>query len=162
MKTLIIYTSKHGSTEKIASYMKDKLQCDTVNLLNHQCPELEDYEQVIIGGSIYYNSINPAITELIEEKLDLLLTKRVALFLVCLMSEESAAEQFNNNYSEQLLNHSTADGFFGGILQQQELNPIEKVVTSFVFKNVNVNDDIYYDEVDRFIEALIIEDKVNS
>ena len=154
MKTLVIYTSKHGSTKKIASYIQEKLEADAVNLLQDECPSLDVYDQIIIGGSIYYQTINPKITGLIEANLPLLLTKRIALFLVCLMSEESAAEQFNNNFDEQLLNVSLADGFFGGQLVPQQLNPLEKLVTSFTFKNIDVNDSLLFDEVDTFIEAL--------
>lgn len=154
MKTLIIYTSKHGSTHKIATYIKDKLQADSVNLLEGPCNNLSDYDQVVIGGSIYYKAIDPKLSEFIEESLTTLLSKKIALFLVCLMSEESAAEQFNNNFDEALLNHSSADGFFGGILEPTDLNPIEKLVTSFAFKNVNVNEDLFFDEADKFIEAI--------
>lgn len=154
MKTLIVYTSKHGSTKKIANYIKDKLQCDAVNLLETPCPSLDTYEQVVIGGSIYYKALNPKLSEFIESNLDTLLAKKIALFLVCLLSEESAAEQFNNNFDEVLLNHSSADGFFGGVLEPRVLNPIEKLVTSFAFKNVNVNEDLFFDEADKFALAI--------
>lgn len=154
MKSLIIYTSKHGSTQKIVDYIADKIQADCVNLLNEQVSNLDAYDQVIIGGSIYYGSIHSMISGYIEENLDTLLTKRIALFLVCMLSEESAAEQFNNNFNEKLLNHSIADGFFGGILTKESLNPVEKLVTSFVFKNVDTFDQIYFDEIDKFILEL--------
>jgi len=159
MKTLIIYTSKHGSTKKIADYIKDKLQVDSVNLLNSPCPSLKEYEQIVIGGSIYYKAIDPKLSEFIEGNLDSLLKKKIALFLVCLMSEEPAAEQFNNNFDETLLNHSSADGFFGGVLESEELNPLEKLVTSFAFKNVNVHENLFFDEVDKFVEAIAINTK---
>ena len=97
---------------------------------------------------------DPKLSEYIENNIDTILSKKLALFLVCLMSEESAAEQFNNNFNEALLNHSSADGFFGGILEPQELNPLEKLVTSFAFKNINVNEDLFFDEADKFIEAI--------
>lgn len=155
MKTLIIYTSKHGSSAKIANYIKEKLQADTVNLLDSTCPSLDAYDLIILGGSIYYKAIDPKLSEFIEANLDILLTKQISLFLVCLMSEESAAEQFNNNFADKLLNHSSVDGFFGGVLEAQDLNPIEKLVTSFAFKNVNVNEQLFFDEADKFVEAIL-------
>ncbi len=154
MKSLIIYTSKHGSTQKIVDYIADKIQADSVNLLKDQVNDLDAYDQIIIGGSIYYGSIHALISSYIEENLETLLTKRIALFLVCMLSEESAAEQFNNNFNENLLNHSIADGFFGGILTKESLNPVEKLVTSFVFKNVDTFDQIYFDEIDKFLLEL--------
>lgn len=159
MKTLIIYTSKHGSTHKIATYIKDKLQAESVNLLENVCPDLSNYDQLVIGGSIYYKAIDPKLSEFIESNLSTLLSKKIALFLVCLLSEESAAEQFNNNFDETLLNHSSADGFFGGVLEPTELNPLEKLVTSFAFKNVNVHENLFFDEADKFTQAISTEAK---
>ncbi len=153
-KSIVIYTSRHGSTHKIASYIGDKLQCDTVNLLEDDKVQLSDYDLVIIGGSIYYGSIDTRLSELIESNLDLLLSKKLALFLVCMMCEDSAADQFNNNYPQQILAHSCADGFFGGLLSKENLGPIEKMVTSVTFHNIDTHDNIYFDEVDKFIEAL--------
>jgi len=154
MKTLIVYTSKHGSTRKIASYMAKAFQADHVNLLEDSIINLENYDRIIVGGSIYYRSIHPLITEFMESNMDILLSKTIGLFLVCLLSEESAAEQFNLNFNELLLNHSSADGFFGGVLEAERLSPLEKVITSFTFKNASTFDQLFYDEVDNFIEAL--------
>lgn len=154
MKTLIIYYSKHGSTQKVVSYLQEHLSCDTINILTTPVPSIVDYDLIILGGSIYYGSIHPKLTQYIESQLNTLLTKKIGLFLLCMMSEETAAEQFNHNFNQALLNHSLADGFFGGVLEKSTLNPIEKLVTSFTFKNVITNDGLYYDEVDRFIEAL--------
>lgn len=154
MKTLIIYSSKHGSTQKVVSYLQEHLSCDTINILTTPVPSIVDYDLIILGGSIYYGSIHSKLTQYIESELDLLLTKKIALFLLCMMSEETAAEQFNHNFNQTLLNHSCADGFFGGVLEKDSLNPIEKLVTRFTFKNVVTNDGLYYDEVDRFIDAL--------
>jgi len=90
MKTLIIYTSKHGSTGKIANYIKDKLNGDSINLLESPCPSLNEYSQVVIGGSVYYKAIDPKLSEFIETNLDSLLNKKVALFLVCLSNSKSS------------------------------------------------------------------------
>lgn len=154
MKTIIIYSSKHGSTQKVVSYLQEHLSCDTINILTTPIPSITDYDQVIIGGSIYYGSLHPKLTQYIETFLPQLLEKKIALFLLCLMSEETAAEQFNTNFNQQLLNHSTIDGFFGGVLEKESLNPLEKIVTRFTFKNVDTHNGVFYDEVDRFIEAI--------
>lgn len=154
MKTIIIYTSKHGTTQKVVSYLQEKLSCDTLNLLTTPPPSIEDYDIVVLGGSIYYGSLDPKLTAYIDANLTQLLTKKIALFLVCLMSEETAAQQFNNSFTQALLNHSLIDGFFGGVLEKETLNPIEKLVSSFTFKHVDTNNGLYYDEVDKFAEAL--------
>ena len=155
MKSLILYTSKHGSTKKIVDYMTSKLDADSFNLLDCAAPDIAEYEQIILGGSIYYGSVHSQMSNFVESHLGSLLNKRIALFLVCMLSEESAAEQFNSNFNEELLNHSLADGFFGGVITKDSLNPVEKLVTSFTFKRADTFDQIYFDEVDKFLDQLI-------
>ena len=156
MKSLILYTSKYGSTKKIVDYMADQLCADSINLIDNTQINLSSYDQVIIGGAIYYGSIHNLISSFIEDNQDELLTKNIALFLVCMLSEETAAEQFNNNFSDKLLSHSVADGFFGGILMKEQLNSVEKLVTSFTFKNAGTFDQLYFDEVDKFVAEIKI------
>jgi len=153
MKTLIIYTSKHGSTQKIVSYIQDKLSCDTLNLLTTPAPSLDEYDLILLGGSIYYGSLHTKLTSYINEVLPQLLEKKIGLFLVCLLSEETAAEQFNHNFDQALLNHSMADGFFGGVLESDSLNPIEKIVSRFTFKNIDTHEGLFFDEVDKFVDV---------
>ncbi|RLC55726.1 MAG: hypothetical protein DRH89_07105 [Candidatus Cloacimonadota bacterium] len=60
MKTAIIYMTKHGTTEKIAELLKSKLepgQTQIFNLKKSKLIELDNYETIIIGGSIHVGSI---------------------------------------------------------------------------------------------------------
>jgi len=152
MKTIVLYTTRHGSTETIAKKIASQLQADRCNILKDIIPDLKSYEAVIIGAPIYLGSINPKMTALIEENTSTLLTKKIGLFLVCLMDEELAAEQFNVAYGNELLSHSSADGFFGGKMPKNLLNPIEKMITHVAFRHKPIHEDILATEVDKFID----------
>ena len=58
MKTLIIYSTKHGTAEKAASILKSKLSGEVhlVNIMNNHATALESYDTIILGGSIYVES----------------------------------------------------------------------------------------------------------
>ena len=60
MNTVIIYMSKHGTTEKIAELIKSKLEpskTQIFNLKKIRSIEFENYDIIIIGGSIHVGSI---------------------------------------------------------------------------------------------------------
>ncbi len=59
MKTIVLYTTRHGSTETIAKKIASQLQADRCNILKDIIPDLKSYEAVIIGAPIYLGSINP-------------------------------------------------------------------------------------------------------
>jgi menaquinone-dependent protoporphyrinogen oxidase len=152
MKTIVLYTTRHGSTEVIAKNIASKLNADVCNILKEPIPNLREYEAIIIGAPIYLGSINPKMTALIERNTSTLLSKKLGLFLVCLMDEELAADQFNTAYGNELLSHSTADGFFGGKMPENMLNPIEKIITHVAFRHKPIHEDILTTEVEKFIE----------
>lgn len=59
MKTLILYTSKYGCTKDCANYLKSKLgqQTDIASLDYFQTTDLQHYDWIILGGSIYIGKI---------------------------------------------------------------------------------------------------------
>ena len=134
MKALIIYMSNHGTTTKIVDRLSTLLGYNTstiVNLKTDAVPSLEKYDTIIIGGSVYAGKVQKKIRKFCIDNLSELLTKRVALFL-CYMKDDKRKEEFLASYPGELIDHSTANGFFGGALKFEELNLVEKVVAKKV------------------------------
>ncbi|MEN8118459.1 MAG: flavodoxin domain-containing protein, partial [Bacteroidota bacterium] len=79
MKTLIAYCTTHGCTGKTAIKLKDFLGDDVhlINLKQEKNPDLKEYEQVIIGGSIHAGQIQKRIKEFSIKNLDELQTKEL-------------------------------------------------------------------------------------
>lgn len=66
MEYLIIYMSRHGTTEKVALHLKDRLSVDKVMLVNlehEEIPDLTNFESVIIGGSVHAGVIQDELTQ---------------------------------------------------------------------------------------------------
>ena len=152
MKTLILYTSRHGSTQKVVAQMAKELSATAIDL--HKSPKvsLQEYDTILIGGPIYLGSLGSSLESFILEHLDLLLSKRIGLFLLCVMNEERAAAQFNHCFHPQLLAHSSYDGFFGGRVDTKQLNFIEKIIVFFAFRKKSHQKELNELEIHNFLD----------
>ena len=130
MKTCIVYLTKHGTSEKAAFMLKGAIGngCVVHNLKLEKNIALNDYDNVIVGGSIHVGKLNKSLSQFIAEHENVLLAKRLGLFLCCMESEEVALKEFETAFSEQLRNHATAAEIFGGEFLLEEMNFIEKAI----------------------------------
>ncbi len=158
MKTAIIYMTKHGTTEKIAELLKSKLepgQTQIFNLKKSKLIELDNYETIIIGGSIHVGSIPKKLRHFIANNMTILLKKRIALFLVCMEKDEKRDEQFNNAFPPELRKESMANGLMSGEFNFDRMNFLERtIVKKIAGKSSNVNE-IDYDVIEDFIKKLV-------
>jgi menaquinone-dependent protoporphyrinogen oxidase len=134
MKTLIIYESTHGSTEKCANRLKTLFNhpTDLVSLKVNPDPHLEGYDSVIIGGSIHGGQMQSGVTKFITENSDSLTTKKLGLYLCCMEEGEVAIAQFRNAYPESLRMKAIVHGLFGGELNFNKMNRTQKLIAEKV------------------------------
>lgn len=138
MKTLIIYMSNYGTTEKVAETISELLGynvCRTVNLSKEKAPDLSSYETVIIGGSVRMGRIQKKITAFCEDNIEELKNKEVGLFMCCL-DRENQQKEFEDSYPSELIRHATATSIFGGELHFDKMNFIEKMMVKAVRKEM--------------------------
>jgi menaquinone-dependent protoporphyrinogen oxidase len=129
MKSLIVYCSSHGTTEKAVHLLSENLEGEvfTVDLKREGLKmDLSNFEMVIIGGSIHAGSIQRKVKQFIKEFHAELLTKELGLFLCCMHEGEVAIEQFNNAFPIDLRKNSDAMGLFGGEFLVSKMNFLER------------------------------------
>ena len=117
MKTLIVYCSSHGTTEKAVQLISEWMEGEVlaVDLKRDKISyDVRDYDFVIIGGSIHAGSIQGRIKHFIGKHHDILMTKKLGLFLCCWRDGKIAIEQFENAYPKELRDIAIANGIFGG------------------------------------------------
>ena len=157
MKTAIIFMSKHGTTAKIAELLKSKLVNDGVqlfNLKNDEPKDLNEFGTIIIGGSIHVGSMQSKLRNFMKSSMNILQSKRVALYLVCMDKTEKRIEQFDNAFPAKLREASIANGFMGGEFCFDKMNFLEKAIIKKISgKSENVSE-IDYDAVDEFVSKL--------
>jgi menaquinone-dependent protoporphyrinogen oxidase len=154
MKTLIVYASKHGSTEKAAHLLKEKLK-GTVTIIpvsRLNTNELKQYSHLIIGSSIHAGRIQKPMKDFCSTQNDRLKQKHLGLFLCC-MDNDKAQEQFNQAYPEELRTISICNGLFGGEFLFEKMNFLERFIVKKISKVNNSVHEINVEAITRFAQS---------
>ena len=141
--TAVIFSTKHGCAKQCAALLQEQLYNpadlfqlgkDTVNLAN--------YDQVILGGSIYAGTIQKEMKQFCEKNKEQLLRKKLAFYTCGMQEGQSAKEQLSANYPADLLAHAVVREPFGGKLHMQNMRWWEKLVIRIVMKTTDDQDRI--------------------
>lgn len=133
MKTAILYATRHGASREAAELIRKKLgEADIFDLKKDRIGDLSGYDTVIVGGSIHAGRIQPAVRKLLGKHAELLLEKRLGLYLSCMYEGETAKEQFDDAFPQSLRDHATACGLFGGKFDLEKMSFFEKAVVKQV------------------------------
>lgn len=135
MKTLIIYSTTHGGTEKAAIILKSKLagEVSLLNIMLEPITELEEYDNIILGGSIYIGKVQKKLSSFMNINLPLLLEKRIGLFICAAQEDEYLKDkELITAFPHAIFDHAIAKEVFGYELDMDKLNFFEKLVMSKV------------------------------
>ncbi|HSG27485.1 MAG TPA: flavodoxin domain-containing protein [Candidatus Krumholzibacterium sp.] len=159
MKTIIVYMTKHGCTEKAAGALESLLSGPTtvVNLKDDKNPSFDQFDSVIIGGSIHVGQIQKKVRKFCEKNLDRLLEKRLGLYICCMETGEKAREEFDQAFDPRLREHASATGLFGGEFDFTRMNFLEKKIIQRVAEfteNVSRVDEDSIREFARMMEGV--------
>lgn len=129
MKSIVIYASKHGCTEKAAYLIRNILgdNTDLVNIEKIKLTNFDSYNNVIIGGSIHKGSIQESVQKFCNDNIESLLTKNIGLFLCCAI-EDKYEEQFNEAFPERLRDKALVKEYFGYEIDFEKLGFFEKLI----------------------------------
>ncbi len=128
MKILIVYASNHGTTAKVVEKLSRLIgynRCKSVNIRETTPPALDNFNSVIIGGSVHYGRVQRKIRKYCEKNLDELLTKQIGLF-ICYINQKEEIKEYIDSYPAELIQHAHAEGFFGGELKLEKMNLLER------------------------------------
>lgn len=156
MHTLIVYGTKHGTTEKCAKILKEKLNGETElkNLKNSCNIDLDYYDKVIIGGSLYIGQIQKEIKEFCEANLNSLLNKKVGLFICCMRDGDIARDEINTSFPKELIDVAIVKDYFGGEFIFKNLGFFEKIIVKKVSKIDKDTSNIRENNITEFALAM--------
>lgn len=155
MKTLIVYASKHGCTEKCAHLLAEKLPgtVDVVNMEKAKVPVLKEYDTVVIGGSIHVGRIQKSVAVFCKDNMRDLLEKKVGLFICC--ADETRVEaQMNGAFPEPLLRHAVVSEHFGHTYDFSKMNVFERLAIKVIAKTDQSVENYLLDNLERFAVLL--------
>lgn len=132
MKGIIIYKSKYGATECYAKWLSEKIHFDVVNVKNVIMADLDRYETIFFGSSVYIGRI--LLSKWIKKHWDYFTNKKKYLFVVGGTQQEDKSEIskiITTNFDENYL--SEIEWFYmRGKTEIKKLNFKDKSLISFV------------------------------
>lgn len=156
MKTLIVYASKYGCVKKCCEEIRlkhnrdiDIVEIDTVGDVN-----LTNYNNIIIGCSVYIGSVQKNIKNFCKKNLSLLLNKPMSLFVCCLF-EDQLNDVLTKNFPSELLKHAKSIKSFKGEIKYEKLQLLDKVVYKALAKTMDLDCEINYKAVNEFLADIL-------
>ncbi|MBU9721223.1 MULTISPECIES: flavodoxin domain-containing protein [Bacillaceae] len=156
MKTLVVYCSSHGTTEKAARLLRDKLNGETylIDLKKEKLlVDINIYDAVIIGGSIHMGNVQGRIRTFIRKYHNEIVMKKVGLFLCCMREGDIAEEQFDRAFPTTVREVAVAKGIFGGEFIVSKMNYIEKIIVKKVSGTTEDVSKLDTDSIDQFARS---------
>lgn len=159
MKTAIIYLSRHGTTEKVAHMICDRLSGDEITLINLKEspePDLSNFERIVIGTSVYAGDVRKPFKRFCtNENLCLFACKELGLF-VCGMEEDEfkQTQELERAFPEQMRRFAKAKAFVGGEFLFDKMGFFEKMIVKKITKISSTVSRINADALDKFIAKL--------
>jgi len=135
METIIIYGSKYGYTEDCVKSLADQIKGEVFlfNISNEKIPSIDEFDNIIIGGSIYMGQIQKKLKLYCTQNVNSLVNKRLSLFLCCGLPE-SFEQTLKNSFPDELLKKAVAKECFGGELRTDRMNFADKMISAFMKK----------------------------
>lgn len=159
--TLIVFASEHGTVEKCARELFRLIEgkvdiCD----LNKRdiIPDLSGYDSIVIGGSIHSGKIQRVISDFCVTNLDLLINKRIGLFINCIYSGEKALKQLEEAFPRELSDKAVVREYFGGEINELKLNYWEKIITKQMIDQENLVVSLSKEKIDHFAKTISNQD----
>ncbi len=92
MKALILYSTRDGQTQKIASALAETIRqqqpCDVLNIQDAAVPDWTLYDRVLIGASIRYGHFQPVVETFVKQHLPALQQRTSGFFSVNLTARK--------------------------------------------------------------------------
>ena len=158
MKTAIIYTTTHGTTEKVSNYIAEKSQnknIQVIELTKNTDVDISSFDTIILGASVYLGDIQHVMSNFCIENSEVLLTKNIGLF-ICGIEPELIRQdaELEMAFPKNLYNHAQATVFVGGEINMEVLNDSQKFITQSLLGIKDSTSFIQYDLVDIFIHQM--------
>jgi menaquinone-dependent protoporphyrinogen oxidase len=178
-KILIGYGTTEGQTAKIADRLAEVMrshgfEADAVDLKQSEDLRLDDYQAVIIGGSIHMGKHQEAVADFVRMNRGVLERLPSAFFSVSLAAhgDTANAEAYITNFEQQTGWHPTKVGLFSGALLYRKYGILKRWMMKRIVRDkpgilsTDTSRDHEYtdwDQVERFgrdfLERLVSEDE---
>ena len=148
-RTVIIYSSKYGSTETYATWIRDELECDIIKYSEANKELINNYEIIILGGYLCLRNFKDI--DIIKENLDKFKNKKIIIF--CTGALKDGNKILDDILKKELDNFNNIKVFYlRGAYNYQNLYITDKILIKgfiSVLKRKN------YDELDDVSKEIL-------
>ena len=162
MKTAIIYSSKHGTTGKVAGMIAERLGSDRnitlINLNEEMQHDLSLFDDIILGTSCYAGKPMGKMVRFYKKHISALEQKAIGLFICGMQNEEKLKHQLQKAYPNALHRRAEAEGVMGGEYLLKDLKGIEP----YVMKAMKIKEPVHnidMQAIEEFALKLLIQSK---
>ncbi len=127
MKSVVIFSSRYGSTARAAAALAQRVGADLVDIGKSK-PNLNSYDKVIVGGPIFAGSLPANLKKFCTENQTALLSKRLGLFICCAREGQEAVDQLNAAFPAELTSHASVSAVLGGAVILEKHNFLIKAL----------------------------------
>lgn len=150
MKTIILYSSKYGTTKMCANQIKSSLdQSDIFSLDQNKYVDVSEYDRVVFGSSVYMGRMRSAVSKFISNNADDLKGKEVNFFFCC--NDSTDYKGLVPNVVKTSVNEIR---HFGFELKISEMGLIDKFITKKVSGSKADLSKVNDKEIESYIEYL--------
>lgn len=151
--------SKHGTTEKVAGMITDKLalggEVKLISLRENAFPDIREFERIVLGTSLYAGSPAKQMARFYKKNGKELLSKALGLFVCGMETDPQKREELlGKAYPKELTAGAQAILFAGGEILMEKMNFIERFIMKKITKSDRSLSMIDYEGIDRFIEEM--------
>ena len=135
LKTLIIYSTKTGTTKKCAALLAANIGADSCDLfeITENIPAVSDYECVVIGSYVRMGMMDKKISAFLNKHKEELFGMKFGLFLCCCLADK-VSEAIEKNFSEEFMDHAAIIDCFGGELPKDKIKGMDKLIVNSIIK----------------------------
>ena len=158
MKTLIIYESKHGTTEMFANRLAEAFGDNSraAHIKKAKKISLDEWDSVVLGAGIYIGKVKRSIKGYAKRNKDELEKKNLGIFLCCSWGSEENVyrEYFEKNFPPTLLEKAKVKQIFpGGQYLSENAGMIYKKVFDEMEK---LPEEEIHKMIDSFVREMVL------
>lgn len=153
MRTIIIYSSKHGATREAAKLLAHQLADGAVIAEVTEAPDVTPFDCVVLGSAIYAGKPLKPMQDFCAQHQEELLQKRLGLFICAMADPVIVRQELTMAYSALLRQHAVATAWFGGKIIPAKLSATERAVLKIMRKS-KPREELRHDDIQRFVITL--------
>jgi len=139
MKTLILYSTHDGQTQKIASFIANVIKENVEVKSIHDEFDLQAYDRIMIGASIRYGHFNKQLYKMLEKHTALLNQKTTSFFGVNLTArkpEKSTPETnvYVRKFLQRMTWKPTISAVFAGALLYPRYKFFDRIMIQLIMR----------------------------